>query len=126
MATVSVREVAAPAAVTTGRGDGSEGGLDAAMATWRRERGERLARAQRLSAAAARGLGLAALATFPVMAAFHIDVDPEVQFDLDLGSILWLSLLPAALLALLNALRLGRARRLLEETSRQARAPRRR
>jgi transcriptional regulator GlxA family with amidase domain len=31
----------------------------------------------------------------------------------------------AALLALLNALRLGRARRLLEETSRQARPPRR-
>jgi hypothetical protein len=124
MALVSVREVAA--AATSGRGDGGEGGLDAAMAAWRRERGERLARAQRLSAAAARGLGLAALATFPIMAAFHIDVDPEVKLDFDLGSILWLALLPAALLALLNALRLGRARRLLDETSRSPRAPQRR
>ena len=122
MALVSVRQAAVVdgmadrTAETTERsrpgGDGDAGQLVARAA--RAARREQLAQRQRRWAAMARGLGLAALATFPLVAAFHIDVDPAIAFTLDVGSVMWLALWPAAGLSALRALTLGRARRRLD------------
>jgi hypothetical protein len=78
------------------------------------QRIERVERGARVSFSAARGMVLAALGTFPLVAAYHIDLGPELRFELDLGSVLWTALLPGALMFGLNGVRMTRSwRRML-------------
>jgi hypothetical protein len=70
----------------------------------------RIERAIRVSRMGADGLFWIALFTLPMVIAFHIEVGGELKLDFDLGSTMWLSLLPAAGFCRLNALRLSRAR----------------
>jgi hypothetical protein len=62
---------------------------------------------------AARVFSWTALGTLPFMIAYHIDLEPELHVEVDLGSALWLGLLAGALMAVLSGLRLDRRRRAL-------------
>src|SRR5713101_7770919 len=76
-------------------------------------RSVRAYRGARASIAAAKGTMLAALGTFPLVAAYHIDFGPEIAFEIDLGTVLWAALAPCALGCWLNGLRLLRTARRL-------------
>jgi hypothetical protein len=78
---------------------------------------DRIYRGARASISAAKGTMLAALGTFPLVAAYHIDFGPEIALEIDLGTVLWAALAPCALGCWLNGLRLLRAARRLEQPS---------
>ncbi len=59
-------------------------------------------------------VGVIALGSFPIVAAYHIDLEPGWRLTIDLGSGLWTLLPLGALLSWIHALRLGRMRRRLE------------
>lgn len=72
-----------------------------------------LERRIRTSGDVAQLLMVVALGSFPIVAVYHIDLEPELKLTLDLGSILWVALASAALFCGLNGLRLVRTRRRL-------------
>ncbi len=59
-------------------------------------------------------VGITALGSFPIVAAYHIDFEPGWRLTLDLGSGLWMLLPLGALVAWMRTLRLVRMRRRLE------------
>jgi hypothetical protein len=81
----------------------------------RAQQHDRIYRGARASISVAKGTMLAALGTFPLVAAYHIDFGPEIALEVDLGTVLWAALAPCALGCWLNGLRLMRAARRLEE-----------
>jgi len=72
---------------------------------------ERVDRGVKASYGAAKAMLLTALATFPIVVAYHIDFSAELKLEIDLGSVMWTALLPGALASGLNGLRLSRIRR---------------
>jgi hypothetical protein len=85
-------------------------------------RARRYRRAAQTSIGAAKGTMLAALGTFPIVAAYHIDFGPEIALEVDLGTVLWAMLAPCALGCWLNGVRLLRQARRVSRSADHARA----
>ncbi len=54
-----------------------------------------------------------ALGSFPIVAAYHIDVDPSLRLTFDLGSGMWIALTVGAVVVWLRGVQLARRRRRL-------------